>query len=636
METLGWTAFWALGIALIYFQALPLPPTLTLDDHWWFLLSQRGPDAPQLGVQQFFSYGPLFPWLGFPLPGGASFHPGGFLCQVFFLATLVRAMHRLSLAFLAKARWERWIHYVFITLSIFLLNLTRHSEYFYQFWMIAQWSALCLEEESSPRRLTWLLWAAGGALLLPLKGSLGFTCAAMLALAWVAQWALKADRKNLPWPLVVYGVVFLVVFRLTAGQWNPLPYLRGILSFTAGYPESNALSPRASIAYLPGLLAAGAAFLTAWFFSTGWGWARRGPFLAVSFVWLFFAFKHGFIRADNHMLGFYQTLLPVTAFWNAASPASSVRNRGLAWACLLSVWAMLNVHLGLLGRLSVGDLVAFRAGETRWNPLTTTPLDRTRPQALPQDAVLGERYKTLVALVGEKAKGREGGKRPSLALVSNRLLLFRLFPDFSPRYLPSLLSYASSGSSWLQAKNVAFLDREDRPDYLLMEAASIDDRDPLFDLSHLLKPLLEHYRSVGFADGFVLLERIPAGGAVNPPVTLPYLRMATPSPFFRLTHFLLRAVLKPPVMLVRVTYQEGGKGPDRSRAIRVDSDDLRSGLFFCPDEYPKGFPPAPGASAPPLRVKSIDVRWTGWGAQVLARCPKPSIGLFYLDPRKQP
>jgi len=135
-ETIIWTFLWSLWVFLIFFQT----PTLTfdnvLDDSWRFSLTWLNGSSQALGVQTFFTYGPLSEWLGYGLPGRPSFSICSFLVQVFFFASLVHVFFKLTDRIQRQPAVLRWFFYFLISVSLFGADLQRTGENFYQLWLI--------------------------------------------------------------------------------------------------------------------------------------------------------------------------------------------------------------------------------------------------------------------------------------------------------------------------------------------------------------------------------------------------------------------------------------------------------------------------------------------------------------------
>ncbi len=280
---------------------------------------------------------------------------------------------------------------------------------------------------------------------------------------------------------------------LAAGQ-NPdniVPYLRRSWEVSTGYAE--AMSADESLAvFLCGLavLAFHGAFVwQIWRRQTDRALAA-GTVLFLLAVW-FLAWKHGFTRADGHVMGFFFYALPVALVLPVLCFPEVPRWSWLDLAvlpCLAGLWFFepglpLKLPASALSRLQVNIPAA-------WH-ITTLPaawraeLERARTaNALPT-------IRRAVGAASVDVFNYEQG----VALLNGL--------NFSPR--PVFQGY-SAYTSRLAGRNLHHY-QSAAPDYVLWHHSSIDDRFPTLDDAPLVAELARAYRPVLTEDDFLLLQR---------------------------------------------------------------------------------------------------------------------------------
>ena len=238
------------------------------------------------------------------------------------------------------------------------------------------------------------------------------------------------------------------------------------------------------------------------------GWAhpdRRFGWPAACFLgaaW-FLAWKHGFTRADQHVLGFFGFGL-LTALATPAMLPSRTRCRWYGVCPLLCL-------LGL--EIFYGKAYAASA----WAPWE--PLDRSFHGAV---NLSHRRAEFAVALEREQRLGARpelqaavgAGTVDLLNYDQGLLLLNRL--NYQPR--PILQSYSAYTPALLR-KNLEFYRSAAAPDYVVVKIQGFEGHNPLQEDSLVLAELPRRYDVALVTDGYVLLRKKP-----TPPVEAEFTR----------------------------------------------------------------------------------------------------------------
>ena len=373
--------------------------------------------------------------------------------------------------------------------------------------------------------------AAYVALLTLFKGT-----QAMLGLATVGLLGLQAlvarNFRRLPWIVAAYFTALLALLFI-AGQ-NPLNfpmYLRGLLELSSGYNAAMGLDePRAVFLSGGGALLALEALLLLCLLPR---WrnpvALAGGLYFAGFT--FISWKHGFVRADGHVLIFFQYVCvaaPMILLFFAAIPVTGLprwqRLLAGALACTalsLGIWADGN-FTWLRHETTLRDLPA-RIGRA-WAQIAAPA---TAKAALDARLAVQHGYYQIPRLrrvVEDRPIDFFGNEEGYLML--NRF-------NYRPR--PMGGGTFNVFTPWLHDRNVAFmLDPARRPDFFLVNLQTIDDRFAAQDDAGTLRALLANYSPVETGSGLTLFQanagppRLPAPTllgtqplAWDTPVTVP-------------------------------------------------------------------------------------------------------------------
>jgi len=381
-------------------------------------------------------------------------------------------------------------------------------------------SGLCLAEyhPATSRRSLLVCCAVAGylALLTLFKGTQTLLAVATFGLLFV-QSLLDRNFRRLPWIIGSY-VATLIILWVIAGQdlLNLPRYFSGVSDLAYGYnlamgydePRPVFLVGAALTVTLQLLL--GVCLLSRW---------RNPPALAGGLFlagFNFAAWKHGFVRADEHVhIYFKYTLVAVPTlllFLGRIPPAKESRVlRALAaalavLACSLALWA----NAEKPWRAGFWFPAGLPARLTRtWQQLTA-PAEARRQL----DALLDARriYYQLPQFQNLAGRGRIdffGNEQAYLML--NRF-------NYWPR--PMGGGTFSAYTPGLRARNTAFmLDANRRPEYFLANIQTIDQRFVAQNDAGTLLALLANYQPVESGSGLTLLRADP--GPPQPPALRP-------------------------------------------------------------------------------------------------------------------
>ncbi len=214
-------------------------------------------------------------------------------------------------------------------------------------------------------------------------------------------------------------------------------------------------------------------------------------------AFIFLNWKHGFVRADGHMIGFFFcALLPLTAYPSLLDDPPRCRRLHYAvflMAGIISLWGI-EVSLYHAMRSCFGII------ETKiWSNLERT-IDPTGTKRIYDARLLAVRESINLPLT-----------RAVVGKASIDVLGFEqataLFNDFNYKPRPIFQSY-SVFTPYLAHLNGRYFEGDTAPDYVLLKLQTLDERMPMMDDSEVLRLLPYRYDFVHSERGYQLWRRL--------------------------------------------------------------------------------------------------------------------------------
>lgn len=483
---------WWLGQALLYVLLaasifrLPVAPDIGLDASWQMALGYAAVHGLQHGTEIIFTYGPL----GHLMTGVYTGHGVGTylawqaLSSLFIAAGLYRFGRQLP-------GWRQAAYYVFLfwfgTMYVDAMEMA----------IITIFGALLLQPATRPRfRLVSV--AALFALLSLIKFTHFMLCGVFVALL-TAYFASLRNYRSAGLLLGSFLGVFLGGWLLCGQAPGNLPaYLYYSLQLALGY--SGAMGVYESTGTLVLGLASAAAALAylALYFFTAEDRRRAGTLVLMLGASLFLSWKHGFTRADGHVLAHFLSVLALASTYPAltldARRWASLKQAALAIAALV---CLLGVQ-GVSGS-STSEAPAFWNDRLRHTFATLRHFSHYRAQL---DAVLADTARSvarpgLKGFIGNATVDHLGNDQ-SITLLNNL--------NYVPR--PALQGYATYTPA-LNRLDESFFRSARSPQFVLQRYGSIEDRLPALDDSLTQKLVFQHYDYVMEEGGLLLWEKPP-------------------------------------------------------------------------------------------------------------------------------
>ena len=180
-------------------------------------------------------------------------------------------------------------------------------------------------------------------------------------------------------------------------------------------------------------------------------------FLISVFLWLYFEYKHSFVRADVvHIDWFFKDVFSILPFWAIGQRNHERHAVTLPILFLMLALMSFNSNQRLLGAETFGGLFKAHLQEVKSLPFSALFSNRHKSQELANDKPNQNLYQNLFQFMHHEAASFPSSQRPTLSFVSNRVMLLRYLPDFEMRFAPSLLQYISAGCPDLQRADKTF------------------------------------------------------------------------------------------------------------------------------------------------------------------------------------
>ncbi len=485
---LDWT-FRVLGFLILVAVTFALPgqPSAQLDSSWRMAIGKFFMEGRQFGTEVVFTYGPL----GWAM--GKTYWGAGWGALVGW--QLVQAVVMATLVYWHAFRMSGY-HRVFFLLFFFLFGLT-YQDAIQQIGLVLAGLEL-IRRSNGPWR-----WSSLALLVLLVVFSLvkfnnlllGFF---VVFLAGALEFWVRRRASALRLPAIFVGL-FLAGWMLCGQHLGNLPaYVHSSMEISSGYQDAMGYPCPPYQLYL-GLTVAG--LLVAYLLlnlATAVDRVRGLALFLAASAYLYLNWKHGFIRADGHQIGFYYAALTIIVgpplLLEDAPRLRVVKSLLLATAGLISIVA---VDLVLPG-LSRGILgMASGAVERSVN----FALHSAETRASYEASYNGEADRAKLGRTSDEV----GQSTLDVLGFEQGVALFNNF-NYQPR--PVFQSY-SAYTPYLSRLNYDYYASDRAPEYALFKLQTLDGRLATMDDPHVLRLLVQRY-SYRFSDqGFTVWKRKP-------------------------------------------------------------------------------------------------------------------------------
>jgi hypothetical protein len=481
---LGDILIWLLLFLMTF--SLPKNATVDLDNSWRMGLTYFLDHGYAFGRDVIFTYGPLGFLLGRTYTGEYLWALLGWqVVQAVVTATL---LVRLSHGLCGTAR--------FFCLTFFVLFGVGYEDALQTMLIVLiGWSLVHRLSETASR-----VRVVAPSAFLAFLGAIKFTnlMLACLVVFVLAAFALRRRRATESWLMVaVFSGSFIAIWLGCGQPLSALPaYAWNSLEISSGYQATMGL-PTPVAPFWKALVVLGLiGGYMVWMLRTQVDRLRSTALLLILAGFLYLNWKHGFVRADGHMLGFFYSPLVVCltfpALFKEVGQSRWIARLLLVPAALLCLWGI-NDALPPVVKYAAGiaqeKVVQNLDAVVHWPSVRADLQQKLEAQRAAADLPLTR------AVIG-KATVDVLGFEQGVALLN----------QFKYRARPVFQSY-SAYTPRLNELNVDFYNSRRAPEYVLFKLQVIDERPLLLDDSDLLRIFPHYYRYVHSEKGYDLWRR---------------------------------------------------------------------------------------------------------------------------------
>lgn len=491
--SIGWVLLFLLFVAGIF--SYPNFPKVELDASWRMAFGYFFQQNMQHGRDVIFNYGPL----GFEM--GKTY--SGLQFTAILVAQLSVALLGAGLIVSEGRRMQGLSRWAFF-LGLLFFGITYEDALHMLVIVLIAFKLLRGSDRLVP--------ATGLTLALAVVSVVKFTnlMLAGLVVVVVVGLALWRGRRREAWVLAgTFAGGFLATW-LLCGQ-NPLyllDYLRGSWEISDGYNASMAIPTPWSPLWKALIVLSIIAGYLLLHLKLNPDKPRAVANALVMAGFIFLNWKHGFVRSDGHMIGFFFcALLPLTAYPALLDDPPRFRRLHHVVFFATGAIALWGIESSLYHTMrSCAGIIEAKI----WNNLERTFYPTQTRQAYDEqlkavrDSISLEHTRAVVG-------------RASLDVLGFEQAV-ALFNDFNYRPRPIFQSY-SVFTPYLSHMNRRYYEGDTAPDYVLMKIQSIDGRLPMMDDSEVMRLLPHRYDYVLAERGYQLWHRLE--GKFDPATVAP-------------------------------------------------------------------------------------------------------------------
>lgn len=479
-------AFFFVLLALVIYT-FPFFPTNELDASWRMVLGKAFHDRLQFGVDLVFTYGPL----GFLM--GKTY--SGLYYKVFLVWQAAEALIFGALIFRQGLRLTGYRRYIYF--AFFILLGASYDDALQQI-VIGLMGFELLRRSDEKLRVVPALFGTLVAFLGLIKFT-NFMLGAIFVVCIAGLHLWRGRRSDALWVAGWFAGPYLLGWVLCGQSVLNLPdYFYNSWEISQGYQETMGI-PTPPEGLIAGLVTV--AFVSVYllgYFSRLADRARATATALAFGAYVFLNWKHGFVRADGHMIGFfYAVMVPAISFPLLLDDGERLRRWQGALTAALAVSCIAGVGVaipGLMrGILHFAQERAFGSAEKLLTPRATRELYDYK---LHLERTYFE-LPNIHAIVGQGTIDVFGFE-----------LAVALYNDFNYRPRPVIQSY-SAYRPHLSRLNLKFYASDRAPDYVLFKLQTIDRRLVTFDDAEVLSLLVHRYEYVTTEKGLQLWRRKP-------------------------------------------------------------------------------------------------------------------------------
>ncbi len=484
--------FRVLGFLILVAVAFRVPafPAHDLDTSWRMALGKFFVEGRQFGTDVVFTYGPL----GFVM--GNTYWGGQWASLITWHAFL--AVSFSAIIFWHGMRLHGYNRLFFFT--FFILFGVSYQDATQQI-VIAFVGLELIKRSDRPWRWSSLIFAGLLATLSLIKFTNIVLCVALIGLAGgLSYWTQRKWMTALRLPLI-YAGLFMLGWMLCGQNLTNLPaYFHSSWQISQGYQDAMGVSCPSRQLYL-GLTVLGLVIVHAVLnLFTQTDRIRGFALTAGVGAFIYLNWKHGFIRADGHQVGFYfSSLALIVTSVLLLEDGPKFRRAKQTILTIAGLTALVGMEAVLPG-LVRGALGNSQHTINHNIHFALNVEDSRRGY----DARL-HKEQAFVDMLKTKSKAKIGNASLDVLGFEQSVALFNGF-NYQPR--PVFQGY-SAYTPHLSRLNYDYYSGENAPEYVLFKLQTVDSRLATMDDPHALRMLIQRYKYLFSEQGFTLWQRKP-------------------------------------------------------------------------------------------------------------------------------
>lgn len=486
-----WILYFILSYVSSFYLSGISEPYLQLDSSYQAVLEYTRTKEFQFGKDIVFTYGPI----GFL---NTEVSQGFFSLLRMFFALAWSGIVAYSVTVLSQ-QMSKYLRYLFIVWVVFYSNsggLGQHA------FLVLFVGSMILTDDIFRSKIATLLFITSFVLLALIKFTFFIAVLVAISICIIVQLSKKHSIESYAITLL-FLTTFLLMWLLNSQKISYLlPWIRGSFEISSGYTDAMSIFPKIDVLSI-------CALATLIFFACAcnifykvWLEPRNIGLLSIALVYLFLAWKHGFVRADGHVLGYifmFPLIFSVLLIDLFQRKLQEWQQKFVALCfvviILLCNWAADLQEPGIM-LTKIVDWPRYMVNNAKLIYYSATANAERCFAALNRE----QQYKKAPDLPFVRSVV---GNAPVDLINFSQWAILANGLNYRPR--PVIQGY-SAYNNYLQGLNLTFYQSEKRPEFVLLRLETIDGRFPTLDDASLLPYILDNYSLIAEEDGFLVLK----------------------------------------------------------------------------------------------------------------------------------
>jgi|GEM_PF-6256171 len=481
-----------------------------LDLSWFYALDKMPKEGLKLGVDSFFTYGPLSHWFGLSFTN--TFQPIPYYIIGFFVF-FVFLYNYFILFNQSKNIGISVTIFILMFYSVGLINGPTDILFFIliQSFIIGY----LFIKKSHTWKINLLLLAVIGILYKFSFGIIAFLIflLSILLPLFESLFFKKDFKKNLLisiYFILAFTIGSISLFYLLTGSWDLLRYIYYSFEIVSVYSEIMIFSEYGILVYIFGVILSIYTLLLSFmaYSNKKNSWNFTVFIISISLS-IFLLYKSGFVRADGgHIFTFFSIIFAVcTLLYSILLINSAIKN----WIPNLIIFilpCLIPTLLIYINNHNLSSITPFNSFNTyknnirnifylnKINQCTENKKTNSLSKFKSENKTLSETLDNLCS----------NGETKRITFYPSEIIYSELNNSCKLQTSPSLQLYSIGPNTNLMMKETKFLSSEARPDIVIVGSETLDNRNSLSEFTNIFPVLLNNYDFVAYQNEFTVLK----------------------------------------------------------------------------------------------------------------------------------